>query len=98
MASETRGRPRRVQGCMSKPTGSILSRVPLPFGGSNKLAETQAPLPRPSNVPIVAPRPSNALAAVFVDFEALSRIYSNEEVQDIIQTVIKAKPTATKGP
>lgn len=98
MASGTRGRPRRVQGRVSEPTGSTPSRSPSPFGGPDDLAGTQAPPPGPSNVLAVAPRPPDALAAAPAGSEAPPRVYSYEEMQDIIRTMMEAKPATTEGP
>ena len=46
----------------------------------------------------MAPGPPDVLTAVLVGSKAPPRAYSNEEVQDIIQTVMGVKPAATKGP
>ena len=86
MATETRGRPRRVQGRVSEPIGSTLSRLPSLFGDPDKLASAQALLPEPPNVPVVAP------------VGTPPRTYSNEKVQGIIQTVIEASTVAKEGP
>ena len=97
MAFGTCGRPRRVQSRVSEPTNFIPSRSPLPFGGPDKLAGTQAP-PGHFNVPSVGPRPLDAPAAAFAGSAAPARVYLYAEMQDIIWTVMEAKPTATEGP
>ena len=86
MATGTCGRPRRVQGRVSELIGSIASRSPSPFGDPDKLAGAQAPPPDRPNVPVVAP------------VGAPPRTYSNEEVQDIIQTVMEVSTIAKEGP
>ena len=70
----------------------------MPFGGLDEYTGAQTPLPRPSNVPIVFSGPSDVPTAAFVGSEAPPRVYSNEKVQDIIQTVIETKPAAIKDP
>ena len=84
MAFGTCGRPCRVQGCVSKPTGSTPSRSLSPFRGLDELAGAQAPPPWPSNVPVVSPGSPDVLTTALVGFKAPPRVYSNKEVQDII--------------
>ena len=83
MASGTRGRPCRVQGRVSKPTGSIPLRLPSLFGSPDEHAGAQA-RPDPPNVPAVAPGPNDAPAAAPTGSKAPPRAYLYEEVQDII--------------
>ena len=84
MASGTCGRPCRVQGCVSEPIDSTLSRSPSPFRDSDKLAGAQA-LPLGSfNVPAVSLGPPDVPTIALVGSKALPRVYSKEEVQDII--------------
>ena len=84
MASGTRGRPRRVQGRVFKPTGSTSSRSPSPFGGPDELAGAQASPLKPFNVPAVSPGPPNVPATALVGSKAPPSVYSDKEVQDII--------------
>lgn len=62
--------------------------MPSPlFNDLNKFANTQA-------LPL---KPLNILVVVFVNLGALSRVYTNDKVQDIIQVVIEAKPAVVKS-
>lgn len=90
MAFETRERPCRVQGRISiKPAGSTLSTLLLLFlSDPDKLAGTLAP---PS-------RPPNTLAAIFAGPGALSRVYTNEDVQDIICAIMKTRLATAESP
>ena len=84
MASETYGRSHRVQGRVSEPIGSIPSRSPSSFEGPDELARARAPPLRLSNVLAVASGPLDVPTTAFVSSKAPPRVYSDEEIQDII--------------
>lgn len=77
-------RPYKIQGCVSKPTGSTLYRSPLPFKGLEKLTNTQALLSEPSNISRALLRFANIPAAALIGPKVLLRVYLNEELQDNI--------------
>lgn len=89
IAFTTRGRPCRIQGrVFIKPVDSTLFRLPSPFFGDlDKLVGIPASLPETPNV----------LTAAFADFRPLLKVYTNEEIEDIICIIIKAKPAAAKN-
>lgn len=80
----------KVQSCISiKLTGFILFKLPLFFfGNSDKLVGAQA----------LPPEFFNILATVFEGSKALSKVYTNKDIQNIICAVIKARPVAAKSP
>lgn len=97
MASGIWERLRRVQKRVSKPIGFNLSRLLFPFKGPDELANVWL-LPTSLFNKLTAPlRPPNIPAAAPTDPEALPRIYSNENLQDIIWAVIKARLMAAKN-
>lgn len=87
MACGTCKRPCKVQGRVFKSTVSTPSRLPLLFGGLKKLA----------NALILSSEPNNVPVAVFSDPIVPLRAYWNEEVWDIICTLIKAILAPTKS-
>lgn len=96
MALKICGLSYRVQGCVFEPTGSILCRLLLFFQGLNKLASAQTLFLGSFYIPTVTARPSNILEAVFTSLKALSKIYLSKELQNIIQAIMKIKPTTVK--
>lgn len=97
MAFETCKRSYMIQKHISKPTGSTLSKLLLPFRGSNKLADTKTPPLWLFNVSAMVPRPLNILATAPIGSKALPKVYSYAKMQDIIQIMIEAKLAAIKN-
>lgn len=87
MASKTCGRPCRVHaGASAGPSGSTAFRSESPFlGDPDKLAGNQAPPSGRLNVLAAAPK---AFAAPKAPPVSTRRVYSSEEVQNIIRTVM----------
>lgn len=89
MAFRTRGCFYKVQDCVFiKPASFTLSKLILSFFDNlDKFAGTLAPLSRFFNI----------LTAIFANFRAPLKIYSNKDVWNIIYAVIEAKSVATKN-
>lgn len=88
MAFKTCGRPYRIQDCVFKSIGSILFRAPLLFVKNQyKFTGTQV-LPSKS-VNIMAAAPTNSNVSL--------RVYTNKDVQDIIQAIIKVRLVAAES-
>ena len=88
----------KVQGCVFEPTSSISSRLPLLFRGLDKLASAQTPLSRSFNILKAPLGPLNILTTTFINPKALPRVYSNKEMQEIIQTIMEARSATVEGP
>lgn len=89
MASKTWRYFCRVQDYVfTKLRGSTLSKLPSPFfGDPSKLVGNYSLPLRSLNIP----------ATAFTSPKAPPKVYINEEIQDIIWVVMKAKPTAAKN-
>lgn len=74
----------RIHGQVSEPTGFISSKLPLLFRGPDKLFGAQVLLPELSNISTASLMFCNIPAATLAGFGALPKIYSNNNVQDII--------------
>lgn len=98
MTLEICRRPWKVQGYISEPIDSTLSKLPLSFKSLDKLTNTQTLLLESFNLPASTLKPLNILSTVFAGFKALSKIYFNEKLQDIIQIVIKTRFATTIKP
>ena len=98
MTLETCRRSCRVQGRVFKPTSSILFRLPLLFKSPDKLAGTQALLSGHFNITATPLGLPNVLTVTLIGSGALSRVYSNEEIQEIIWTIIEARLVAIEKP
>lgn len=86
MSFRSCGRYCNVQSHISKRIVSTLTRLSLPFCRSDKLADAH----------VLPLEPINVLLAALVSSVAPPKANSNEEVQDIIQTVIEARPAVVK--
>lgn len=84
MAFKTCGRFCKVQGHVSKSTGSIPSRLALLFRGQDKLADTQTLPPRSFNILAVLQKSSDVPTITCIDSRAPPRVYSNKKIEDII--------------
>lgn len=80
MAFKTWGRPCKAQGCIFKPIGSTLSKLPSLFGDLNKLINAQAPPPESSNIPAAILGSFNVPAAAPAGPGAPLKVYSNKEL------------------
>lgn len=71
--------------------------MPFLFRGPNKLVGTQALPPEPSNILAVLPKPPDAPTVTLAGPRALTKVYLNEKMQEIVQIVIEARFAAIKS-
>lgn len=68
----------------------------MSFESLNKLANTYALSFRLFNILTAISKSFNVLAIVFASSKALSKVYLNKKLKDIIQTIMKTRPTVAK--